>query len=124
MHGSPSEYPFSEGFHDFILALDGSGDKSSECAAVLFVDDHVMGYIHETAGQITSIGCLQGRIGKTFTCTVGADEVLQHGHPFLKVGDDRVLDNLVSCRTGFLRLCHKSSHTAELLDLLCRTSGT
>ena len=80
--------------------------------------------VHETTCQVTGIGCLEGGIGKTLTRSVGRDEVLEHCHTLLQVGDDRVFDNLRSCCTGLLRFCHKSSHTAELLDLLCGTTGS
>ena len=55
---------------------------------------------------------------------MGTDEVLEHCHSFLQVGDDRVFDNVGSGSTCLLRFCHKSTHTAELLDLLGRTTGT
>ena len=42
VHGGASENPLSEGFHDFVLVLDGCGDKSAERAAVLLVDDHIV----------------------------------------------------------------------------------
>ncbi len=55
---------------------------------------------------------------------MGTNEVLEHCHSLLQVGDDRVLDNLSTLTTGLLRLRHKSAHTAKLLDLLLRTAGT
>ena len=124
MDGGTAENPFSEGFYDLVLALDGSRDKSPECSAVFFVDDHIVRYVHKTAGKITRIGSLEGGIRKTFTCTVRRDEVLEHGHAFLQVRYDRVLDDLGTLCSGFLRFCHKSSHTAQLFDLLCRSTGS
>ncbi len=83
-----------------------------------------MRHIDKTACKVTGIGSLQGRIGKTLTRTVRRDEVLEHRHSLLKVGDNRVLDNLGSLSSGLLRLSHKSTHTAKLLDLRCRTTGS
>ena len=80
--------------------------------------------VDESTGKITGIGSLERGIGKSLTCTVGRDEVLEHCHTLLKVGNDRILDNLGTRSTGFLRFCHKSSHTAELFDLLGRSTGS
>ena len=113
-----SENPLTEGLDDLILVLDSGGDKAPEGAAVLFRDDDVVRDIDKTAGEVTCVSGLKSGISQTLTCTVGGDEVLEHRHSLLKVGDDRVLNNLSSSGTGLLRLCHKASHTAELLDLL------
>ena len=83
-----------------------------------------MGNVHQTTGKVTCIGSLEGGIGKTLTCTMGRDEVLEHCHTLLEVGNDRVLDNLGTCSTGLLRFCHQASHTAKLFDLLCGTTGS
>ena len=55
---------------------------------------------------------------------MGTDEVLEHGHTLLKVADNRVLDGVVALSAGLLRLGHKASHTAELLDLAYGTAGS
>ena len=52
------------------------------------------------------------------------DEVLEHRHAFLEVGEDRVLDDVVVRRTGFLWLSHKTTHTCELGNLVSRTTGS
>ena len=83
-----------------------------------------MGNVHETPGEVTCIGSLESGIGKTLAGSVCGDEVLEHRHTLLEVGHDRVLDDFCSCRSGLLRLGHKASHAAELLDLLCRASGS
>ena len=52
------------------------------------------------------------------------NEVLEHRHSLFEVRQNRVLDNLLSFGTGFLGLCHQTTHTRELLDLVLRTTGT
>ena len=83
-----------------------------------------MGNVYETAGEVTGVGRLQGGIGKTLTGTVRRDKVLEHGHAFLKVRKNRVLNNLRAFGTGFLGLGHKTTHTGELGNLVGTTTGT
>ena len=83
-----------------------------------------MGHVHKTTGQITCIGGLKRGIGKTLAGTVGRNEVLEHRKTLLEVRKNRVLDDLATFRTGFLRLGHKTTHTGELTDLVFRTTGT
>ncbi len=54
---------------------------------------------------------------------MGGDEVLEYRHTLLEVGDDRVFDDVRTGSSRFLRLGHKSTHTAELLDLGGGASG-
>jgi len=80
--------------------------------------------VYQTTSQITGIGSLQSGIGKTLTCTVGRDKVLKHAQTFLEVRKNRVLDNLCTFSTCFLRLGHQTTHTRELTNLFLRTTGT
>src|SRR3712207_8886480 len=52
---------------------------------------------------------LHSGIGQTLTGTVRRNEVLKHRHTFLKVGKNRILDNLRSFGTGLLRLGDRKS---------------
>ncbi len=124
MNRGASENPLAERLYDFVLILDGGGYKSPERSAILFRDDHVVAYVNETAGKVTCVRSLEGGICKTLARTVGTDEVFEHAHTLLKVGDNRVLDDVGTASSGLLRFCHKSSHTAELLDLLSGSSGS
>ena len=83
-----------------------------------------MWYVHQTTSQITGIGSLQSGIRQTFTSTVGRDKVLQHRKSFFKVRQDRVLNDLTTFCTCFLRFCHQTTHTWQLTNLLFRTTGT
>ena len=77
-------------------------------AAVKFVDDDVLGNIHQAAGQITGICRAQGGIGQTFAGAVGGDEVFQGGQTFAEVGTDRQRDDT----TGWIS--HQTAHTGQL----------
>src|SRR6266404_3766118 len=56
---------------DFFVALiNRADDDSVNRAAILYVDDHVLGRINELAGQVTGVGGFQRRIGQTFTRAV------------------------------------------------------
>ena len=108
-----------------VAVLDLGSGQTTERTAVVLGDDHVVADVHQTAGQVTCVGGLQGGIGQTLTCTVRTDEVLEHRHTLLEVGKNRVLDERVTVGgTGFLRLGHKTTDTRQLLDLSLRTTGT
>ncbi len=109
---------FAERGHHFVVGLDLAAYEAAESAAVFLVDDHVVGHVDRTAGEITGVGGLQSGISQTFSGTVGGDEVLKHGEALLKVGKNRVFDDLATFGTGFLGLGHKTTHAGELTDLV------
>ena len=80
------------------------------CAAVIFVDDDVLGNIHQTAGQITGIRCTQSGICKTFARAVCGNEVFLRRKPFAEVGTDRHRDDTSR------RISHQTTHTRQLGD--------
>ena len=80
-------------------------------AAVLLADDHVLGDVHQTPGQVAPVRGAQRRVGQTLAGTVGRDEVLEHGQALDEVGLDRALDDLA------LRIGHQAAHAGELTDL-------
>ena len=55
------------------------------CAAVFVVDNHILGNIHQAAGQVTSIRRTQSGIRQTLTRAVGGDKVLQRAQAFTEV---------------------------------------
>ncbi len=57
--------------------------------AVVFVDDDVLGDIHQAAGQVTGVCRTQGGIGQTFAGAVGRDEVFQRRQALAEVRADR-----------------------------------
>ena len=87
-------------------------------AAVLLADDQILGYVYQTSGQVTRVGSTQSRIGHTFSSSVCGDEVLQYVQTLTEVGLDRKFNRM----TG--RICHQSSHTSKLFNLLIRSSRT
>ena len=114
-----------ERLHDVVVALDGRSRQTAQRAAILLVDDDVLRHIDQTARQVTGVGRLQGGIGKTLTGTVRRDEVLEHRKSLLEVRENRVLDDLLATLDArLLRLGHQTTHTAQLTDLLLRTTGS
>ncbi len=85
MNRHTSENALAKRRNDFIAILKGGADKTAECTAIFLGNDDIVRDIHQTTRQITGVGRLKGGISKTLTGTVGGDEVLQHGHTFLKV---------------------------------------
>ena len=85
--------------------------------AVLGADDHVLGDVDETPGQVAGVGRAQRRVGEALAGAVGRDEVLEHRQALHEVGLDRPLDDLA------LRVGHQAAHPGELADLLERSAG-
>ena len=83
-----------------------------------------MRYVHQTTGQITSVGSLHSGISQTLTGTVSRDEVLQHRHTLLEVRQNGVLNDLSTLGACLLGLGHQTTHTGELTDLVLTTTGT
>ena len=85
---------------------------------VYFTDRKLLGNVNKTSCQVSGVGCTKSRIRKTFTCSMGRHEVFQYVQTFTEVGLDRQLDS-PSCR-----ICHQTTHTGKLFDLLVRTTGS
>ncbi len=125
MHGAAAEHAIVQRFHHFLVLAQRGGHEAAEGSAVVVGDHHVLGHVHESAGEVTGVSGLQRGIGQTLTGTVGGDEVLQDGQTLLEVREDGVLDDvLTAATTALLRLGHQSPHAGELADLLLGTTGT
>ena len=92
---------------NIIFAADGYAFMG---AAVFFINNDILGNIHQAAGQVPGICCTQGCISQAFTGTVGGDEVFKGGQPFAEVRLDGQADNT----TG--RVCHQTTHSRKLRD--------
>ncbi len=88
------------------------GNRVAHGAAVLLNNGRILGHIHQTTGQITGVGGLQGCVGQALACAVRGDEILQHRQPFAEVGLDWGFDN----RAGGLG--HQAAHSGQLADLI------
>ena len=86
-------------------------------AAVMFGDDDVLYHVHETTGQITGVGRLEGGVGKTLACAVGGGEVLQHRQPLTEGGGDGRFNDFPG------RLGHEAAHAGELPHLVLVASS-
>src|SRR5690606_18582997 len=54
-------------------------------------NDEVLGYIHQTAGQVSGASCSQSGVSRTLSGRVRGDEILKWGEPFLETGEYRNL---------------------------------
>ena len=104
-------------FDDFLAVREGSDFDAFVGAAVVLADDHVVGYVDETAGQVTGVRGTQSGISQTLSGAVGGDEVLHDRQAFAEVGGDGDLDGL----TG--SVAHQAAHAADLADLVLGTTG-
>ena len=123
MYGNTSQDTFVQSSNNFIVILQSRTNQTTKCSTVFFIDNHIMRHVYQTAGQVSRISSLQRCIRQTFTSTVGRDKVLQHRKSFFKVRQDRVLNDLPTFCTCFLRFCHQTTHTRQLTNLLFRTTG-
>src|SRR5690606_25673307 len=103
---------------EHVAAFDhGAQGDAARRAAVFLGDDGGLRHVHQTTGQVTRVGGLQGSVGQTLTGAVGRVEVFKDGQAFLEVRDDRRLDDLAR------GLGHQAAHPAQLLHLSLRTTG-
>ena len=123
MNRNASQNTFTQAGDHFIIVLQFRTNQATQRSTVFFIDDHIMRYINQTTGQVTSISSLQSGIGQTLTSTVSRNKILQHRQTFLKVRKDRVFNNLTTFCTTLLRFCHQTTHTRQLTNLFFRTTG-
>src|SRR3989449_1756509 len=95
--------------------------EAADGAAVLLGDRHVLGHVHEPAGEIPGVRRLERRVGEALARAVRRDEVLEHGEPLTEVRLDRALDDLADASGELLlRLRHQAAHPRQLADLVAR----
>ena len=90
----------------------------SALAAVHFTDNQILRYVNQSSGQITGVCSTQSGIGKSLSCTVRRDKILQYVQTFTEVGLNRKFNRM----SGGIR--HQSAHSGKLLNLLIGTTGT
>ena len=86
--------------------------------AVFLADDDVLGYVDQTAGEVTGVCRTERRIGQTFTGAVGGSEVIQYGQAFTVVRLDRQFDRTAG------GIGDQAAHAGELAHLAVVTTGT
>ena len=95
-----------------VLALVVGIDRNAAGGAAVFLaHDHILGHVHQTAGEVARVGGAQGRIHQTLTGAVGGDHVFGDREPLAEVGADRYVDNLA------LGVGHQAPHPHELTHL-------
>jgi hypothetical protein len=104
MQGRAAQHARRE-LHLDVAGLDEVADlQAVHGAAVDLGDDHVLGHVHQTAGQVAGVGRLEGRVGQALSGAVGGDEVLKHREAFAEAPRDGRLDDLAR------RLGHQAAH--------------
>ncbi len=111
-----TEHTVTQWLDDIAAFHDRGHGQAIHGLAVVFGDDHVLGHVHQTAGQVTGVGGLQCGIGQALARAVGRVEVLLHVEALAEVRDDRGLDD------GAVRLGHQAAHAGQLADLGRRTT--
>src|SRR5690606_40314401 len=85
---------------DLLAALVVHPDRDAAVGAtVLFQDDHLLGDVDETTGQVAGVRGAESRVGQTLSGAVRGDEVLEHGEALTAVGTDRLRDD-ITLRVG------------------------
>ena len=88
------------------------------CAAVVLTDDHILGNVHQTTGEVSRVSGAQRRIHQTLTGAVGGDDVLGDRQTLTEVGADRKVDDFT------LRVGHQAAHAHQLTHLGHVSPGT
>ncbi len=102
----------AEGINDVaILVVDSAHPNTVLSAAVVLPDDHVLGDIHHSTGQVAGVSGTQGRIGHALTGASTGDEILQDGQTLTEVG----LNGDLNGTTGGIG--HQATHTSQLTNL-------
>ena len=70
LSSNTTDQTFTE-FHNFVFAFVNRANPNPVCsAAIFFLDDHVLRYVHEFTSHVTGVSRLERRISKTFACAV------------------------------------------------------
>ena len=108
---------------DLLLAFLQCGDLQVRdliliCRTVKLTDDQILGNVNHSSRKVTGVCRTKRGIGKSLTCTVCGDEVLEYVKTLTEVRLDRELDGTSGC------IRHESTHTSKLLDLLIGSTGS
>ena len=113
---NPAKKPLGHGAAGFF-GFFASDQNAFFGAAVVLVDDHVLGNIHEAAGEIPGVSGAERRVTHAFAGTVRGNKVFQNGQTFLKTVAHRQFNDVAG------RVDHKAFHAGHLRDLGKRASG-
>ncbi len=113
--GVPADDTLPERFDNFLAFLYRRVIAAVDGSAIILVDDDILGYVDEPSREVTRIGGLESRIGKTFSCTVRRDEEFDDRKPFPEIRTDRQFDDVAG------RFGHETPHAGKLSDLVAAT---
>ena len=91
-----------------VIGVDGDAPAG---AAVVLPHDHVLGHIHQTAGQVAGVGGAQGGVHQTLAGAVGGDHVFGDRQTLTEIGADRKVDDFA------LGVGHQAAHAHQLTHL-------
>jgi hypothetical protein len=69
----------------FVTRINRMNGNPFLCSTVWLGNNDILGNVDQLTGHVSRVSCLECSIGKTFTRTVGGDEILQHGEPLTEV---------------------------------------
>ena len=120
--GATSRNTLFQTFNDFLAVVKRLNPHARNffvlTAAVYLVDNQLLRNVYETTGQVTGVRGTKRGIGKSLSCAVCGNEILEYVKTFTEVGLNRELN-----RTS-RRIRHKTTHTGKLLNLLIGASRT
>ena len=88
------------------------GRPSVQRAAVLALDDDLLGHVNQPPGEVAAAGGVQRGVGQALAGAVSGEEVLQRGKPLAEVGLHRQFDDV-----GASGSAHQPAHSGHLVDL-------
>ncbi len=68
---NPPQNALAQCFHHIAAFDDGLHEQAVFRTTIFRSDNQILGHIHQSAGEVSGVGCFQRRICQTLACTVG-----------------------------------------------------
>ena len=114
--GYPAQNTFAQTLDNLSSLSECLHPDAVNGAAVLLVNDGVLGYINQPPRQVSRVGGLQSCVCQPFSRSVGGNEVLQHRKTLAEVSSNGSFDNFTR------RFGHKTTHSRKLAHLILASS--
>src|SRR6516225_10125438 len=99
MEGGATQDPVIQWFYNILVVLQRRSGNASQRSTILFGDYDILRNVNQTTREVTGISRFQRRIGKTFSCTMGRDEIIQHVQATLEIGKNGVFNDFTARRS-------------------------
>ena len=81
----PAKYPRAHSLKNLAPLHKGLNPNAIHSTAIFLSNNCLLRYIHESAGKITRVGCLEGGVSQTLSCSMSRYKVLQNSQAFPEI---------------------------------------